>query len=62
MESCTTMHATMNKRSPYGPDQPRSRRGSVTRAGISIIELAIWVVIMAALTIGMLWVLWSATR
>ena len=59
----STMYA-MTKRSPYDPEpadeqRPRNR---IVRAGMSVAEMVMWLVIMAALAIGMLVMLWNVSK
>lgn len=59
----STMYA-MTKRNPYDPEpadeqRPRNR---IVRAGMSVAETVVWLVIMAALAIGMLVMLWNVSK
>lgn len=59
----STMYA-MTKRNPYDPEpadeqRPRNR---IVRAGMSVAEMVVWLVIMAALAIGMLVMLWNVSK
>ncbi|WP_143750181.1 hypothetical protein [Collinsella sp. An7] len=59
----STMYA-MTKRNPYDPEpadeqRPRNR---IVRAGMSVAEMVMWLVIMAALAIGMLVMLWNVSK
>lgn len=59
----STMYA-MTKRNPYDPEPACERRprNRIVRAGMSVAEMIMWLVIMAALAIGMLVMLWNVTR
>lgn len=49
-------------KSPYDcPVEPKPKN-PVVRAGMSIAETALWIVIMAVLSIGMIVMLWNASR
>ena len=48
--------------SPYDcPASPRPKN-PVVRAGMSVFETVMWLIIMAALAIGMIIMLWSVSR
>lgn len=57
-------YATTMKRNPYEPNERPERRwhNPVARIGMSAVELVMWIVVMAALAIGMIWLLWSTSR
>ncbi len=54
----------MNERSPYTLAEQDSgdKRGCLARAGATLAEMFVWLVIMAALTVGMIWLLWTTSR
>ena len=63
--SSNAMYLTMTKRrSPYDPEPAPRRRSHnpVVRAGMSLAELAVWLVVMAALAVGMIVLLWHVAR
>lgn len=62
--SADTMYVTMDKRNPYRPEPERrpARRNPVAKIGMSAAELVAWIVVMAALALGMIWLLWSTSR
>lgn len=48
---------------PYARESAVSgHRNPVVRAGMSVVEMVVWIVIMAALALGMIWLLWNTTR
>ena len=48
---------------PYARESAVSgHHNSVVRAGMSVVEMVVWIVIMAALALGMIWLLWNTTR
>ncbi len=48
---------------PYARENATSEhRNPVVRAGMSVVEMVVWIVIMAALALGMIWLLWNTTR
>lgn len=51
-------------RSPYAsiPEEPRAHRGRIAQAGMTLVEMLVWLAIMAALSVGMLWLLWTTAR
>lgn len=51
----------MKRRNPYDT-APREKRGRIARAGMSLIETVVWVAIMAVLSVGMIWLLWTTSR
>ncbi|MBM6682902.1 hypothetical protein [Collinsella intestinalis] len=59
----STMYA-MTKRNPYDPEPADERRprNRIVRAGMSVAEMVVWLVIMAALAIGMLAMLWNVSK
>lgn len=59
----STMYA-MTKRNPYDPESADERRprNRIVRAGMSVAEMVVWLVIMAALAIGMLVMLWNVSK
>ena len=59
----STMYA-MTKRNPYDPEPADERRprNRIVRAGMSVAEMGVWLVIMAALAIGMLMMLWNVSK
>lgn len=48
--------------SPYDRMPERKPKNPVVRAGMSVAETVIWLVIMAALSIGMIVLLWNVSR
>ena len=64
MDFTTTdaMYEAMSKKSPYEVDEPRDNRPVIVRAGMSAVEMVVWIVIMAVLAAGMIWLLWSTSR
>lgn len=48
--------------SPYDRLPERKPKNPVARAGMSVAETVIWLVIMAALSIGMIVLLWNVSR
>lgn len=59
----STMYA-MTKCNPYDPEPADERRprNRIVRAGMSVAEMVVWLVIMAALAIGMLVMLWNVSK
>lgn len=53
------MNGTMNERNPYvlADQGSAAKRGRLARAGATLAEMLVWLVIMAALTVGMIWLL-----
>ena len=53
-----------NTRNPYDADfvAPEPRGGCLARAGMTVVEMVLWLAVMAALAIGMLWLLWTCSR
>ncbi len=51
-------------RSPYAPiaERPRAHRGRMAQAGMTLVEMLVWLAIMAVLSLGMLWLLWTTAR
>ncbi len=49
------------RESPYEIER-RQGGGCLAQAGMTIVEMAVWLVAMAALALGMLWLLWNCTR
>ncbi len=48
--------------SPYDrPAQP-APKNPVARAGMSLVEMLIWIVVMAVLSLGMIVMLWNVSR
>lgn len=48
--------------SPYDPPAAGGSHGPVVSAGMSLAEMIAWLVVMAALAVGMIWLLWHTTR
>ena len=48
--------------SPYDRMPERKPKNPVARAGMSVAETVIWLVIMAVLSIGMIVLLWNVSR
>lgn len=48
--------------SPYDRLPERKPKNPVVRAGMSVVETVIWLVIMAVLSIGMIVLLWNVSR
>lgn len=48
--------------SPYDCPVASKPKNPVVRAGMSIVETVLWLVIMAVLSIGMIVMLWNASR
>lgn len=46
-------------RNPYAVRPAECKHGRVTRAGMSLVEMIAWLVIMAVLSLGMIWLLWK---
>lgn len=61
--SSEAMYTNMTRKNPYDPepasDRPRSR---IVRAGMSVVEMVVWIVIMAVLAIGMIALLWNVSK
>lgn len=58
-----TMYANMTERNPYDQraDGPRPRN-PIVRAGMSAVEMAVWLIIMAVLAVGMIVLLWNVSK
>ena len=52
----------MVKNNPYDNIREQDQRNPIVRAGMSVAEMVAWLVVMAVLAIGMIWLLWSASR
>lgn len=48
--------------SPYDVQPQPEVRNPVVRAGMSLVEMIAWLVLMAVLSIGMIALLWSVSR
>lgn len=42
--------------------QPAECGGCLARAGMTVVEMVLWLALMAVLSLGMLWLLWSCSR
>lgn len=61
----TNVNATDRKlayASPYDVEPAHEVHNPVARAGMSVVEIVAWLVVMAALSIGMIVLLWSVSR
>lgn len=47
---------------PYEPAPEPTVRNPVVRVGMSVAEMVVWLVVMAALAIGMIVLLWNVSR
>lgn len=57
-----TMPSRMEARSPYETASAVESHGRVVKAGMSLVEMVAWLVIMAVLSLGMIWLLWKAAH
>lgn len=54
---------TMTKRNPYDPEpEPVRSHNPLVRAGMSVTEMVVWLVIMAVLALGMIALLWNVNK
>lgn len=49
-------------KNPYQAPKEVPQRSVIVRAGMSVVEMVIWLAVMAVLSLGMIWLLWSASR
>ena len=63
-----TMYAQMTDKNPYRnpytskPEREHESRNPLVRAGMSLVEMVAWLVVMALLAGGMIWLLWNVSR
>lgn len=62
MENTNMDNTNTTRRNPYRMVQSAPAGGPAARLGMSLAEMISSLVLMAVLSLGMIWLLWSASR